>query len=285
MRQDSLLRADTLHNVSDSTFLTTDSLATDSIAADSLAASQLRADSIKAIASVEPPKRPEGLEAHTRLTDLNQSSGIMSMIVVLFVALAVGYKHISRLLSFTVQELWSLRRRANVFDEPMGGTGPFRILLAVQCIVYCGLLLYMGVSTAVFGNRPTPHTFTQAAVYIVAVGAYYLFQLAGYNVVGYTFTTDDRRRQLISGFNASHALLGMTLIIPTLVMIFYPASTIAMLSIAAVLYVVARIIFISKGFRIFYHNFGTLLYFILYLCTLEIIPIIYSFKFALFLLK
>ena len=40
-----------------------------------------------------------------------------------------------------------------------------------------------------------------------------------------------------------------------------------------VLYIIARVIFICKGFIVFYDNFYSLLYFILYLCTLEIAPI------------
>ncbi|MDE6853726.1 MAG: DUF4271 domain-containing protein, partial [Muribaculaceae bacterium] len=35
---------------------------------------------------------------------------------------------------------------------------------------------------------------------------------------------------------------------------------------------ISRLLFIIKGLRIFYTGIGSLLYFILYLCTLEIIP-------------
>jgi hypothetical protein len=277
--------------------LVTDSLATDSLALDSLAMVKMKADSA-ALAATIPPKR-NGLEATPHLTDLNQSSGTLTLIVLLFLLLAVGYKHISHLLSASFSELWTIRHRANVFDEPLGGTAPLRVLLAAQFIIYAGLSLYIGASAAeyTFQNAPATfywpsqlipvpeHTFSQAALYIGAIAIYYVFQLIAYNTLGYTFSTNELRAQLIRGFNASQALLGMALIIPTLVMIFYPASTPIMLTIEAALYLIARIIFISKGFRIFYHKIGSLLYFILYLCTLEIIPIILSLKFALFLLK
>ncbi|MDE5596138.1 MAG: DUF4271 domain-containing protein, partial [Muribaculaceae bacterium] len=39
--------------------------------------------------------------------------------------------------------------------------------------------------------------------------------------------------------------------------------------------------FIWKGFSIFYNNIFSLVYFILYLCALEIIPLIYVFQLAL----
>ena len=76
------------------------------------------------------------------------------------------------------------------------------------------------------------------------------------------------------GLNASQMLLGVVLTVPTLVALFYPGVSGVMLAIAAGLYILSRICYISKGFRIFYNNFPSLLYFILYLCTLEIIPVI-----------
>lgn len=101
---------------------------------------------------------------------------------------------------------------------------------------------------------------------------YYLFQLCAYNAVGYAFTDNEHRRAWIRAFNASQGLLGFALMPAAIVTVFYPVAAMAALWVALALYVVARFLFIVKGFRIFYENFGSLLYFILYLCTLEIIP-------------
>jgi len=40
------------------------------------------------------------------------------------------------------------------------------------------------------------------------------------------------------------------------------------------LYLVARLIFIIKGIRIFYSNLTSIVYFILYLCAVEIVPVV-----------
>ncbi|MGM9811684.1 MAG: DUF4271 domain-containing protein [Muribaculaceae bacterium] len=40
------------------------------------------------------------------------------------------------------------------------------------------------------------------------------------------------------------------------------------------IYFVCRLIYIIKGFRIFFNNFTSIFYFILYLCSGEIIPLI-----------
>ena len=87
--------------------------------------------------------------------------------------------------------------------------------------------------------------------------------------------------QWIKGFNASQSFLGLVLIVPTLLILFNPGMSVLLLSISVALYATARVIFISKGFRIFYDNYSSLVYFILYLCTLEIIPPVLIYRMAL----
>ena len=113
---------------------------------------------------------------------------------------------------------------------------------------------------------------------------FYVFCLTGCVTVGYVFTDRVAAAQWRRGLNASSVLLGLFLSVPTLVSLFYPSVTGAMLWVAASLYVLSRIAYIAKGFRIFYNNFPSLLYFILYLCSLEIIPLIIISNAATFLL-
>ena len=58
-----------------------------------------------------------------------------------------------------------------------------------------------------------------------------------------------------------------------------------MLWIGVIIYISCRIVFICKGFRIFFNNLVSLLYFILYLCSVEIVPVILSFTGAIFLCR
>jgi len=46
-----------------------------------------------------------------------------------------------------------------------------------------------------------------------------------------------------------------------------------MLLVAAGLYICARLVFICKGFRIFYGNLSSIVYFLLYLCAVEMVPL------------
>lgn len=80
---------------------------------------------------------------------------------------------------------------------------------------------------------------------------YYIFQISACTVVGYAFVDRLSARLWRDGLNASSALLGICLTLLTVIALFYPGWEPTMLAIGAGLYVVARIIFIAKGFRIF----------------------------------
>ena len=116
---------------------------------------------------------------------------------------------------------------------------------------------------------------------IVALcGAFYLLQIITYWCVGYAFTTSSGRKMWLRGFYAVQTFLGFGLAIPALVTVFYPDAARLAVTIGAILYIFSRIVFISKGFRIFYQNYWSLLYFILYLCTLEITPLVIIYRTA-----
>lgn len=200
-------------------------------------------------------------------------SGILSIFIigVLFVSVQLrgGRARMGKLF----KDLWSVRRRVNAFDDPtVGEAGVVSSMTFMTCVcegtLAFSLLRSFGVATS--------GSMGSFALMPLAVGAailYYLFQLAAYDIVGYTFTDKVGRMQWIRGFNASQALLGLFLLIPALASLFYPASARMMFLIGLGAYLVARLVFIIKGFRIFYIGFSSLLYFILYLCTLEIAPL------------
>ena len=168
------------------------------------------------------------------------------------------------------QDLLSVRRRANAFDEHTASESRVAMLLLLQLCVCEGLMMFMWLGA---GEAAGQTVVTVAALAGLA-GAFYLFQLGACVTVGYVFTDSVGDGMWRQGLNASQMLLGVVLTVPTLVALFYPGVSGVMLAIAAGLYILSRICYISKGFRIFYTNFPSLLYFILYLCTLEIIPVI-----------
>lgn len=222
----------------------------------------------------------EGLTPQPRHVLPGYDSGVMALVIGVFVLITLNFRHYSTFLKTFTQNLFSVRKRANVFDE-RSTVSETRVLLSLILLLCLseGILLF---SFLQLHGITMPNLAGIGSLSALAA-AYYLLQLATYRTVGYVFTTRARAVMWVKGFNASQSLLGICIAPPALLALFNPAITPTLLSISVILYAVARIIFIYKGFRIFYNNFLALIYFILYLCSLEIIPLILLYKASLFL--
>lgn len=272
---------DSLNILTDTTNLSTDSIfAEDSLYADStlVKVDTLSKSTTDTVATTTPAPFTCGKEPQSRINHPGHDSGIMIILSITFLLVAFNYSSYRRMLSTYSQSLWNVRRRANAFDDHTTNERSLIAILIFQLCVYAGILISAKINTIIPINsdKILVTTYSMMGLY----GFYYIFQLISYSTVGWVFSDNAGLTQWIKGFNASHIFLGFALIIPTLISIFYPTTTGSMLTIAIILYVIARLMFIFKGFRIFYNNIYSLFYFILYLCTLEIIPVFFVYGIA-----
>ena len=63
----------------------------------------------------------------------------------------------------------------------------------------------------------------------------------------------------------------------SLVALNYPKWDVPVLLIAAGVFVIGKIVFLYKGFRIFFTQISSWLLFLYYLCSLEIVPLILTY--------
>lgn len=183
-----------------------------------------------------------------------------------------GYKYIENFFHY----MFSTRRRENLFeDHTVNETSIQAALVANTCIVE-GFIIYFAVQLMwpVLAPKLQQGVFAHVAAYTGLALAFYAAQWVVYKVLGYTFLDKVGSKLWIDGFKASQSFLGLTLLPVLVLLMLYPAHGKLLLSVAASLYLVARLIFIFKGFRIFYGNLSSILYFLLYLCAVEIVPLV-----------
>ncbi len=212
-----------------------------------------------------------GLPLEPRPELLGYNSGLLCIIIAMMLIVIFNIRQYSRFLKTLFNDMWSLRRRSTLFDERTVNETRIMGALIIQLCVCESILLLAGMPLLGLYVPPAKAAVV-ASAFIGVTFVYYFLQVVAYKVIGYVFAEPKQSDQLLSGFNSSQTLLGFCLLLPAMSVLFYPSLTEALLCTSILLYLCARIIFIYKGFRIFYHNFSTLLYFILYLCTVEIIP-------------
>ena len=204
-----------------------------------------------------------------------RSPVVMGLMMLVAMAVVLSYRTGYKYLENFVRNMFSTRRRENLFDDhTVNETKILTALIGLSCVMQ-GFALMVGMSLAVpslaSGILRSPALSLGLGAAVVLV--YYLLQLLVYHVLGYVFTDSISTRLWIDGFKATQSLLGLLLLPVIGVMLLKPELSTPMLLVAAGLYICARLVFICKGFRIFYGNLSSIVYFILYLCSLEIVPL------------
>lgn len=217
----------------------------------------------------------QGLQPLTRPALPGQDSGVLTLLIGAFLILTYYARHYSTFFKTFASDLLSIRPREKTFSvRTFSETGLQSAVIILTCL-WEGILV--NTLLTAFGHAH-PSSFPVIGILTAMAAAYYLFQLGAYRTVGAVFTDKASARMWLKGFNSSQALAGMLLTVPALIALFNPGTFPIILPLAATFYVFARILFIYKGFRLFYDNIGSIVYFILYLCTLEIVPIVLLYR-------
>ena len=195
-------------------------------------------------------------------------AGLLSMAL----SYHTGYKYIENFFHY----MFSVKRRENLFeDHTLNETKILAALIANTCIVEA-FIIYFAVQML----RPEwalslqANVFRHIAAFCALAVAFYAVQWLVFRILGYTFSDKVGTKLWLDGFKASQSFLGL-LLLPVLVLIMiFPTHGKLLLYVAALLYLVVRLIFVYKGIRIFYSNLSSIVYFILYLCAVEIVPLV-----------
>lgn len=206
-------------------------------------------------------------------------SGVLCLVIGMMLLVAFSFKHWTRFFKIFTQDLVSVRRRVNAFDDRTMNETRILIALIIQLCICQGILLF----TVMDSNSSTVQISIFSTICILSAlsSVYYLFQLAGYIIIGNVFTDKIGASQWLKGFNASQALLSLALLIPAMVVLFYPNASVSMIFVSIIFYIASRLMFVIKSFRIFYQGLGSLIYFVLYLLAIEIVPIAIIYRFSL----
>ncbi|MDE6117182.1 MAG: DUF4271 domain-containing protein [Duncaniella sp.] len=222
-----------------------------------------------------------GEEPDARTLLPGYDSGVLSLVIGIFLLLAYNSRHYSTFLKHFWSDLWSVRKRDDTFSvRTFSETGMLVSIVMLSSI--CEGIIINSAITRYYGTTFL-NTLAEIVLFSIAAALYYLWEVAAYRTVGFVFTDKFTSRQWLKGFNASQVLLGLSMTIPALFVLFNPDAAPIVVPMGAAIYVICRLLFICKGFRLFYDNFGSLLYFILYLCTLEIVPLVVIYRGVLFL--
>ncbi|MDE6145874.1 MAG: DUF4271 domain-containing protein, partial [Muribaculaceae bacterium] len=111
----------------------------------------------------------------------------------------------------------------------------------------------------------------------------FLIQIVGYNLVGYAFLTAADTQSWTRALTVSISMMGYWMMLPALGALLFPTAVFRLVWIGVAFFIWFRIALWIKCFRIFYDGPFSIVYFFLYLCTLETVPLLIPVGIALYI--
>lgn len=201
------------------------------------------------------------------------SSWVLCPLLILFVIIAIRYRSNTRYVHALLQDMSSVRERSNVFDDTVRETS-FLVLLNLLWIGSAGVLLCSGV-----GGEGALEMGLCAGVVCI----YTLLMMAGYYIFGQIFTDSRHAVMWTRGFSAGQGVGSLLLFPLALLDICYSQLSEIWVISGLIVLIIVKIVFIWQGFRIFFSQCDSLLLFLYYLCSQEIVPLLLTYVSAAYL--
>ena len=225
---------------------------------------------------------PHPVSAPLRTSGNLGISFLLSGLFILFLIIALRFRNNYKYVIAIFNSMLETRTRHNVFDDTVRETS----LIVLLNIMWCVCVGIIGYFVYAFFNPELvdPSHKIQGILWgMVFALAYVVFMMFAYASVGWIFS-DKRHSELwIKGYSASQALTTPAYFVIALIAICHPTSAIGVGVAGITFFVTAKLMFIWKGYRIFFSQFSSWVLFLCYLCSLEIVPLILSYRSAVLL--
>lgn len=219
---------------------------------------------------------PEGFPADRIPENPVKNPFILTLLLIVFFFFAFTFKKGVKFFGELFRSVLNVKERQNLFDETTIRETQLRLVLLGMTFLFEGYFLFNFMNGEMSGL--SSHTgMGVAAGTLVAIIFYYL-QKWTFKAVGLLFTDASHTEKWIESFLSVNTAAGIPLAIAAILSLFVPTISGTMIVVAAGIYAIMRILFIYKGFKIFYANMLDLFYFVLYLCALEIVPLFWVYK-------
>ncbi len=213
----------------------------------------------------------EGTPIPYRLPADNVVSGC---ILLCFFMLAYVFGNGKQYLIHQVKELFAVRERGNLFAIETGSDMRYRLLMVGQTTLLLALFLLdysRDVSLPLFRMYPS---WLLLGCYVGIVLLAYVLRLLLYTCTNWIFFDIKKNETWLESYSLLYSFLGIGLFPLALFVIYFELSYLVTLIFFLLILILAQVVMFYKCFNIFFNKTYGFFYFIVYFCTLEMIPLL-----------
>ena len=173
----------------------------------------------------------------------------------------------------------SIKERQTLFDEPTKENFFFTGFMGFQTVFLCAIFFYYAYCHFT-QSQPWAYfsDFILLALFFIILLFFYLLKQCLYFMYGRLIVGNEKFKLWQTIYQSTFNIWGILLYLPVLWLIFDKNHFTGVLILFGFSYILFRFHIIYIKFRIFYHKYTGLLYFSLYLCAQEIVPLLFLYE-------
>jgi hypothetical protein len=177
------------------------------------------------------------------------------------------------------RELFRKNERESIFSEQINNEIFIKLLLILETIILLSFIFFNYFSHQSGSSIETsPQVFQFIGLTCLLFIAFFIYKYLSYVALSHIFFRKENLQQWNNNFISLICLSGFILFVPAL-LLFYVESAYYFCQIFALIYLIFIVLLIGyKVYVIFFSDKSLVLYFILYLCAQEIIPLYFLYR-------
>jgi hypothetical protein len=214
------------------------------------------------------------------LNNITFSNDILLIVVIILLsAFALIFRFNVPLFGKMISNINAGKQRQSIFDTTEKDSFLFNAFMTFQTLLLCSIFLFsVATEYKYFTNPDIPKTFIITIILLIILFLFYLFKKATYSVFGHIFAEKSAYKMMFVNYQGLFCTWGIFLYLPVLWILLIGKYLFIAYILFIISYLVFRIILIYRFIHIFFNKNTGLLFFSLYLCTQEIIPLVFLYE-------
>lgn len=205
---------------------------------------------------------------------------IFSLLFFLLVVFSFVFRTDFQLFVKMLKDAFLVKERQNLFDDVVGkNVFFFRPFMIFQTLFLSSIaLIAIGRVYGFVNYSDWQSVLSSIGIVLGVLFLFYQFKQGCYYLLGSVFADSHKYKLWKTSYNAIMGIWGVSLYVPVLWLVFVGTHVTIPITMFCILYILCRFVIIYKTIRIFHRKSTGLLYISLYLCTQEILPIVYLYE-------
>ncbi|MDD3078776.1 MAG: DUF4271 domain-containing protein [Paludibacter sp.] len=221
-----------------------------------------------------PIKIVQGLEGFVHPSLPGTEPWVFGILLFLLLAFSVVMLRASDWLVESVTHFFQIKERSSIFSKNTSNNATIQFILILFSIIVLSLWAFKINFTESSGFHI--NTFLK---YLLVTGSFVGLKIGSFSILGYVFMDNATLKHARDSYINMLIFLSILLFFTFSISIYSQSQFSQIVNVVSLFFCgLAAILMIIKLFQIFFHKIIASFYILLYLCTLEILPLIFLFK-------